>query len=647
MAQGDFYAATAYFEEYLKRRPKDYKIAFQLGESYRNFRDYEDAQKWYKEAFDRSAEEHALSLYYYALMLKMNGKCNLAKENFLKFKKLASGNADLSYYYKQYKNEIAGCDSIATLENRLAKISVSHLDTTVNKINVEHAPLQTDHKTLIYSSLRSDKKLYKYDNPDSVNRFVRKFYKAEKKDDKWIYAGELEGPFNNPLVNTTNGTYSADGKRFYFTRCEPNWKNKMICSIWVSEKGEDGSWANPVKLDKKINNPKYTSTQPAAGMESVKGNEVVYFVSDRPDGRGGLDIWYFIYDLKKKTYLAPKNAGNKVNTTSDEVTPYYDMESHALYFSSNGWPGIGGLDVFKAHGEMKKFSPANNIGAPVNSNHDDLYYTEGKSREEGFFVSNRIGGIALSHNPTCCDDIYSFKRLEYVKLNAIGLIHLSNDSTNEKAPIDGATVSLYMIDPREPEPVFIKKMTVDPGGKYDFSIEPGFDYKLVAEKDGFLKNSAMLNTKDLTKSQTVNKDVPLTMQPEGVIRLKNVYYDFNKAELQEQSKPVLDTTLLPLLQENPTIKIEISSHTDDKGSDDYNMKLSQGRAESVVNYLVSKGIEKNRLVAKGYGETKPIAPNKKPDGTDNPEGREMNRRTEFKIIGKVPMKKVINEADDY
>lgn len=643
--QGDYAAASVYLEQYLKYRPNKYKVAYQLAESYRINRDYENAQKWYKLSFDKSNGQKSLAMYYYALMLKMNGDCNKSKESFLKFKKLSSGKKNLTYYTKQLKLEIAGCDSLTKPDSGLVKINVMHLDTSINKVHVEHAPIMIDSSTVIYASLRTDKELYRYLNPDSLNNNVRKFYKATRSDSGWVFAGELEGPFNDPLINTTNGSFSVDGNRFYFTRCEPDWKNKTICSIFVSEKQDDDSWGKPKKLDENINEPRYTSTQPAAAIESAKGNEIVYFVSDRPKGRGGFDIWYFIYDLNKKTYSVPKNAGNKINSASDEVTPYYHMETHSLYFSSNGWAGMGGLDIVKSRGELKKFAPIDNVGSPINSTYDDIYYSEGKNGEEGFFVSNRKGGITTGKNATCCDDIYSFKRLEYVKIVAEGVVSSAKGEEEIKTPLKNATVSVYMIDSRVPEPVFIKKVTTNESGKYFVSLEPGYNYKFVTEREGHFNTTSKVDVKNITSSQTIRNDIALAEQPSYAIVIKNIQYEFDKAELTPQSKTIIDTTLLILLQENPTLKIELSSHTDSKGSDEYNLRLSQRRAESVTVYLTGMGIDKKRLVAKGYGETKPIALNQNSDGSDNPEGRAKNRRTEFKVIGKIANTTISNEDD--
>ena len=649
MVQGDYYAASAYYEEYLKYKPNNYKIAYTLAEAYRKSRDYEMAQKWYNTSLELTGGKDEMSMYYHALMVKMNGDCKKAKEEFGKFKKLASGKTEFEFYLKEIKNEILGCDSSERLSKNLAKVTVHRLDTSINKVNTENSPILLDNKTMMYSSLRTNKKLFKYAHPDSVNTNVRKLYKATRVGNDWSFAGELDGPFNQPEKHTAGGAYSVDKKRFYFSQCETNKKGKVICALFVSTKNSDGTWADPIKLKKEINNPKYTSTMPTVGTESSKGNEVVYFVSDRPDGKGGLDIWYTVYDFKKKSYSTPRNCGTSINTTSDETSPFFDQVSHSLYFSSAGLPGMGGLDVFRTRGELKKFGPADNIGSPINSSYDDLFYSEGEDHQEGFFVSNRKGAVVLGKNPTCCDDIYEFKRLEYIKIDLSGEVFAILDSTEKRTPISNAFVSIYMIDTRVPEPILIKRIPASDAGKYYSVLEPGFDYKITADAQGYMSGSGDLKSKDVNYNHSFIKDIQLIPLPKlnEVVRVKNIYYEFDKSDLTAKSKIVLDTTLYVILTSNPTLKIELGSHTDAKGSDDYNMKLSQARAESAVKYLISKGIAPERMVAKGYGESKPIAPNTHADGTDSPEGREKNRRTEFRVIGYIENTTILNEADEY
>ncbi|HEX7412827.1 MAG TPA: OmpA family protein [Bacteroidia bacterium] len=636
VTQGDYNAAVEYYAQFMKLKPDNAKVAYKLAEAYRINRDYINAQDWYEKACRFSNQSNHMALYYDALMLKMNGNCDKAKVQFAKFKKEAKG-LEASQYKKQMKAEITGCDSAISFSKQLNKISVTHLDTSINKIHVEHSPVMLDTNTLLYSSVRVNKKVYTVQSSsDTAVGAYKKFYTAKKENGKWAFNGEYENVINKEGFNNTNAAFSADGKRLYFTRCKRSWKNKMICALYLTSMQDDGSWSEPAPLDNTINNPKYTSTQPTTSIESVKQNEVIYFVSDRPGGKGSLDIWFIIYDLKKKTYSEPKNASSKVNTTGDEMTPYYDDDTRTLFFSSNGWAGLGGLDVFKANGEMKRFTDPENIGAPINSTSDDIYYVEGKNKAEGFFVSNRKGGVAPKKSETCCDDIYAFNKLSIVKLSTEGIV------TDEKGnPVKDAKVSLYVKSPWG-DNVFIKSTETTAQGTYDMNIEPGHDYQLVVEKENYLNGTMELNTRDITSSQILKQNAVVLkeMLMEKPIVLTSITYPTDKYDLTEDSKKALDTTLVVFLQTNPDVIIEISSHTDNKASHSYNATLSKKRSESVIKYLEEKDISPERLQAKGYAETKPVGDN------STEEGRAANRRTEFKIIGKIaPKEKEYNDKE--
>jgi len=624
--QGDHSAAAQYYLQCAKLKPGSAKVSFALAESYRNTRDYAAAQEWYEKT-TKLDPDNSLAYYYWGLMLKMNGHCDKAKEQFMKFKKKAGSGKNATILKKQTKFDIAGCDSVAPMTKLVSNTHITHLDSSINKIHVDHSPVMLDTNTMLYSSVRTNKKVFTVTSQsDTVVGVYKKFYTAKKQNGKWTFNGEFDPAFNKEGVNNTNGTFSADGKRFYFTRCKANWKNKMICAIYVSHKEDNGAWSEPIALHEKINNPKYTSTQPAVSIESVKHNEVVYFVSDRPGGRGGLDVWFFVYDFKKKTYSEPKNAGSKINTSGDEITPYYDQDNRTLYFSSTGWAGLGGLDVFRSSGEMKRFLQPENIGAPINSANDDLYFVEGKNKEDGFFVSNRKGGAAVKNNPTCCDDIYSFKRLQYVKINLSGKVTDENGN-----PVANTKVSLFARG-TEGEPVFIKSVDTDEKGNYNMGVQAGKDLKLVFEKEKYLNHTYDLSTKDILQSQDLVHDARVKEITDKAYVLTDVHYATDKHDLLAPSQRAIDTTLLVFLVDNPDVIIEISSHTDNQASDSYNIKLSQRRADGVVKYLISKGIAPERLKPVGYGENKPRADN------NTTEGRAENRRTEFKILGKLPKK---------
>ncbi|MEO6302917.1 MAG: OmpA family protein, partial [Bacteroidia bacterium] len=417
-----------------------------------------------------------------------------------------------------------------------------------------------------------------------------------------------------------------------------NFKEEMICAIYVSEKNGD-EWSEPVKLPKNVNNPKFTSTMPSITTDPAKGNEVIYFVSNNKEGRGGLDIWYTVYDKKNKVYKTPKNAGNKINTAQNEITPFFDNETRTLYYSSDGMGGLGGYDVFKAVGDGKKWMSTENIGQPLNTGADDIYYTISPNREEGFLVSNRKGGNALK-NSTCCDDIYTYKLSEYIRINLVGNV---GEMIDPNTAIPQATVEVYLVDKKTQEKFLVKIVESDKLGNFKTTVEANQDYFLIIKKNDFLGTTADVTTKAITISQDITKNVLLAKKPKEPIRIPNIQYEFDKSNILEVSKIAIDTTVLSLMEANPEVIIEIQSHTDSKGSDKYNEKLSQQRAESVVNYLISKGIKPERLKAKGYGESKPISPNENADGSDNPEGRAQNRRTDFKIIGVIDTE-IINAA---
>lgn len=629
--QGDNNSAIDYYETYLKRIPSDSKIQYKLADSYRAVRDYEKAEKMYLKAYTSDPQKNALALYYYAEMCKTSAKYPKAKENYAKFIKEYKGPE--TNLKKQAKKEVLFCDSVNSIINQSQKYIVQHLDTSINKAHVELSPISLDENTFLYASLRTDKKEYVTEGEDSANIPVRKFYTAKKINNNWVFENEfMSGTYNKPGENTGNATFTPDGNKMYYTSCKPNWKGLMICAIYMTEKIK-GEWTEPVKLNKTINNPNYTSTQPAVGIDPVKGNEIVYFVSNKPKGKGGLDIWYFVYDKKKKLYKAPKNAGVKINTTKDEMTPFFDNDTRTLFFSSAGWGGLGGLDIYKVLGDSKKWTDAENLGEPINSGADDIYYSVSKNREEGFLVSNRKGGVALK-NATCCDDIYSHKQTSYIHLFASGNVKelLPNNSA---ANIDSVQIEIYAADKKYDEPVLIKTVYADKLGNYKTNIEAGQDYKIVAKKPGYLNATTLISTKNETQDKVLENKFELTKLPTKSITLENISYEFDRSDLLKSSTITLDTTIYKIMVLNPDLIIEISSHTDNKGSDDYNLKLSQKRAESVVNYLVTKGIKKEKLKAIGYGETLPIAPNKNKDGSDNPEGRAKNRRTEFKIIGTI------------
>lgn len=635
LQQNDPSSAITFFEAYLKNNKSDANGMYLLGHSYLQVRDYDRAQYMFLKAYTTNKEKAPEALYFHAQMQKSNGLYDSAKINFQKFKKEYKGS--VKNLKKLATREIVLCDSVQKLVNSENKIIIQHLDTTINKVNTEGAPIDFDDHTLIFTALRTDKKEYLVED-DTAAAPKRKLYFAQRDSGAWKYAGEYGNNLNDINFNTGNACFSPDRKRIYFTRCKPNFNEQMTCAIYVSEKTETG-WSEPIKLPKNINHPKYTSTMPSITTDPAKGNDVIYFVSNRKEGKGGQDIWFTVYDKKNKVYKNPRNAGAKINSSGDEISPFFDNETRTLYFSSDGMGGLGGFDIFKATGDGKKWLTVENIGQPLNTGADDLFYTIGTNREEGFFVSNRKGGNSLK-NATCCDDIYYYKHSEYVRINLVGTV---NEMVDQSVSISNAVVEVYIKDKKTQEKFLVKTLTTDSLGRYNTNLEADQDYLLIVKKEDYLGTSVDVTTKGTTQSTELVRNLLIAKKPKEPIRIPNIQYEFDKSNLVESSKIVLDTTIFVLLEANPELIVEIQSHTDNKGSDQYNEKLSQKRAESVVNYLISKGIKPEQLRAKGYGESAPVTANENPDGSDNPEGRAQNRRTDFKIIGLIDTE-IINDS---
>ena len=644
--KGDDLTAIFFYEKYRKFKPDNARINYELAGLNREVRNYKTAKDLYGIVIENDPKKFPMARFYYAQMLKSLGQYDEAIEEFTQFRRDIRGKKDSKTYGRLARNEISGCDSAKVLIEKPLNVTISNLNSTINSPHIELSPIPVNDNSFLYASLRIDSLVYF--TPDNIDTKmpVRQFYRAKKEGMDWIGGELLPEPYNLPGVESGNGVFSRDGKRFYFTRCEKNWKGEVICSIYrITKEGKE--WGEPEKLPPVINDPNYTSTQPAIGRTVSSDREIIYFVSNRPEGKGGLDIWYSIWNDEKNLYSTPRNLGSRINTAGDEMTPFYNASKRTLYFSSTGLPGIGGLDIFKAFGSRNKWEDIENIGYPINSSFDDLYFTISRRQEDGFFVSNRPDSLV---SETCCDDIFYYHWNDFIRITVTGAIYpfeqdrfgrkkdLSNfDFMNPDAsikPLEGAKVALYIMDEDTKEYTFMDRYTTAEDGKFYFTLEPDREYEFRMEGFQYFDSKNYLSTDFFNFSDTI--EMPPTwvnVLSDKPIVLKNIYYDFNSAELTQKDKNVLDTTLLVLLREAPEFIIEIGAHTDSIGDTEYNLTLSQERAANVVKYLIQKGIPAERLVAVGYGASKPLAPNFNPDGTDNAEGREKNRRTEFRIIG--------------
>ena len=437
---------------------------------------------------------------------------------------------------------------------------------------------------------------------------------------KWSVPVPVEALNSEFEDGATN--FSSDFSTVYLTRCQVAKNQKLACQIY-SAKRSAGEWGEPQAL--KILGDSITAAHPAISPDG----ETLYFVSNMPGGIGGNDIWM----VKKEggEWGTPKNPGEEINTSGNEVFPYVHPDG-TLYFSSDGRVGLGGLDIFKAKKDELGSWVVENLKSPINSIEDDFGIVFEAEAERGFFSSGRKGRGN--------DDIYSFV-LPPLEFAANGVVR--DDQTNQL--LTGAKVTAVGSDG-----ITVESTTRDDGA-FRFMLKPSTDYVFIAGKEGYLRGKARESTKGLDQSREFDVTIYLA-STEQVIELPNIFYDFAKWDLRPESMVSLDN-LVETLNDNPNVTIELMSHTDTRGTPADNMELSQKRAQSVVDYLISKGIAAERLQAKGYGESQPKIVDEKILEDYNflkigdvltesfinqlsselqEQAHQINRRTEFKVL---------------
>ena len=620
-AQGSLYNGLHYYEAALAKNPKETNLYQQMADGNFTLRDYRTANKYYKLIVDMDSAKHSnwLALYKYALTEKMLGNYEKAKLLFEQFNQNYKDVQELVAIRKKANIEEQGCDlGIKLRDDKTYKeIKAVHLDTNVNQPFTDYAPVLKDPKTLYFSAVISDKVILT-GKREKFATFSRIYQAKKNSDSTWTQKELLRGEVNNLSYHVGNPTFTVDGKTMYYTQCLQDDNQAIKCNIYKSLLGDTG-WVAGVMLDENVNAQGATNTEPCLGKNET-GDNVLYFVSDRNKDRG-MDIFYAKL-TGNGSFEKAREVGGDINTDGNELTPHYDFATNTLYYSSDGHVNIGGADVYKTKVSGGRWTESENLGMPVNSSVDDMYYSWNEKDGIGFVVSNRPGGYGLK-SETCCDDIYQVYRYR-IFLAVKGKI-IDPDSNN--------LVTNVVVNLLDANTGNVVKSVTSKDGNYFFDIEPDKNYKISTVRDGYFTGSQLYSTVGKEKSDTANFTVSIKkMVMNKAYSLSNIYYEYDKADLLPASKIVLDT-LYDILKENPTITIELSAHTDSKGEVKYNEELSQKRAESCTNYLTNeKGIAKDRIVAKGYGKSQPVAPNTNPDGSDNPEGRAKNRRTEFKIL---------------
>lgn len=519
-------------------------------------------------------------------------------------------------------NGIQGCELAPGWKKNPTRYEVRRMDK-FNSRRGEFSPMLAGDKydQLYFASSRSkdkDAKVSAITGQNNNNLFL------VKQDEKgaWLAPVELEDEVNTEYDEGTP-SFSPDGNTMYYTYCAQDPEGPRTAEIYISTRSSakwgKGTRATIVK-----------DSVTALGHPSISPDgKYLYFVSDAVGGFGGKDI--FRARVAGNDFGPMENLGEEINTPGDEMFPYV-RDSVTLYFASNGHPGMGGLDLFKATQDSTGKWKVENLGAPINSMADDFGITFAGKEERGFFCSNRNDARGYDH-------IYSFER-PTITIFIEGIV---NDV--DEYPIEDATVRVVGKDGLN------VKVPVKKDGTYRVELERDIRYVMMASARGYLNQNYELHTGPEEKNETYIVDFFLSPISKPVV-IDNIFYDFDKATLRPESKKALDE-MIKMLNDNPNVTIELGAHTDRKGTDQYNERLAQRRAQSVVDYLIAGGIEAARLEAKGYGESVPKTINKKmakqfdflKEGdvlTEEfilalpPEQQEIadqiNRRTEFKVL---------------
>lgn len=639
-SKGDYYSAALYYEKFIglgtskiKKVPAGYspytvqsknqkgggtslkgssnkqQAVYNLAECYRMLNYPAEAEPHYKDALGFNKTDFPFVRYYYGGVLRSLDRFDEAAAMLTEFINGYSGNDE---YLASAKRELKNLEFIRQqmAKKDLGLYSVNKLNEIINPGGANYAPVWLEGQTILFTSSRSDSTV------KSKNKNDNRIYQASLTNG---VASVIEKPElgQTPDVQQGAAAISPGGNFLYISRWSSANTGKEA-AIFFSKK-ENGQWSSPVKVEE-LKADGYSTQQPFVTADGKK----LLFASNRPGGFGGFDLYEAQLD-GNGTVSNISNLGNVINTTGDEQAPSYHAASGTLVFSTNARVGMGGYDFFYSKWINNTYTEPVNFGYPVNSVKDDMYFiSRGPSR-------NILEDVLLSsdRSAACCLELFSLNKQKPLKQISGRVVQC-----NDNSPMTG--IEVKFVDTIRNE--VVTTQTTGPDGSYSFTLEEFQPLKAMASRHGFADNSLHFYNPNEGNSNLLRNDdlclEKLFPPPVGETEeLANIYFEYDEFILVDTTFATLDKLAENLIK-NPTVKIELAGHTDANGKEEYNLVLSQKRAESCVKYLIDKGVNPAQLVPKGYGESKPIAPNTNDDGTDNPAGRAKNRRTEFKVLEK-------------
>jgi peptidoglycan-associated lipoprotein len=621
-ANAEYDVAIDQYQTLVKKNPRDPDLNYRLAEAYKKSNKIGQGAPYYRAAIQNGIDDE-MAWFEYAQALKAVGKYDDAKDALNDYLLKASTPS----IKKLAEDDLASLEKLDLLKDRESYYRVKNLET-VNTPAAEYSPVYNK-GDLYFTSNRDGGKVYKATGTGFTDIYSVKTRGAVV-DLTSLKA--LDPIINDPGVNEGSVAFSSDGFTMIFAKGNTGKSSDAEQINLFFTRYRNGRWSTPRPVN--VNEPSSWDSSPAMSPDGT----TLYWASDRPGGLGGSDIYSATLNNRGR-WVDIRNLGPEINTAGDEAFPYM-AEDGSLYFSSNGHPGLGSMDIFVAKrqgGAMR----VDNLGAPVNSEGDDFgLFLFNPTR--GFFSSNRPGGKGD-------DDIYTFvnddPNLKIINFHLAGTT-VTPDATGTDEILGNTKVRLL----DEKDDKLISETFTGDDGSFNFQVFGEENYYLVAEKPDYFTTRIDFTTVGKTPDRSTLTELITNITFETKIRLEkiimqkpivleNIYYDLDKDDIRADAAVELDK-LAQLMRDNPEIEIELASHTDDRAPDDYNLDLSDRRARSAVRYLVTQGINASRMVARGYGETQLIIKDAQTE-----EEHQVNRRTEFKVTKYDKSKFIIEDED--
>jgi outer membrane protein OmpA-like peptidoglycan-associated protein/tetratricopeptide (TPR) repeat protein len=588
----------------------------------------------FKKAFELNPNVDPEIQYYLGRAYHLSMEWDNAIDAYEKYKQTLVGKKADENKIKDVIKKMKECGFGKEFVKTPVRVFIDNAGPKINTQYSENVPvISADEDILMFTSRRNTTTGGAID--ENYDEYFEDIYRSYKFNEEWTLPTNIGPPINTPKHDATINL-SPDGQKLFTYR-----DNKGSGDIYVSDLVGD-NWTAPEKMSKAIN----SSYHESHASISYDGR-TIYFTSERPEGSiGGRDIWMSVADNKGKWEKA-ENLGLPINTEYNEEAVFIVADGKTMYFSSQGHNSMGGYDIFKSVYNNGKWSTPENLGFPINTPDDDVFFVIAASGKRGYYASVKPDGYGDSdiymitflgpEKPVILDNEDNLLASVAAPIKEIAIAPTIEIIENQVTLLKGIVTDALTKQTLEAEIILIdnvKNLEIasfksnSKTGKYLVTLPSGVNYGIAVKKDGYLFHSENFDIPATASYQEVVKDIELKNITVGnKIVLKNIFFDFDRATLRTESTAELER-LTKLLNDVPTLKIEISGHTDNKGAAQYNQTLSENRAKSVVEYLIQKGIDKNRLEYKGYGLTQPIA------GNETDEGRQLNRRTEFKILSK-------------